>query len=98
MKKNAKKNYEFGKGQKKTVTVYNDQYSGIEFTVEFFRKHYGAEWTAHVAEQKKHFGFSEEECVKREKDFVELHRNCIRMGKKLTSKSIGNGLNITVIE
>lgn len=97
MKKNAKKNYEFGKGQKKTVTVYNDKFNGIEFTVEYFRKHYGAEWAAHVAEQKKYFGFTEEECVKREEESVKLYRKCASMGKKMTTKVIGNGLQITTI-
>ena len=97
MKKTNKKAYEFGKGQKKAITAYNDEFNGIEFTVEFFRKHYGADWARHVAEQKKYFGFSEEECVKREKEAVELKRHCTAMGKKMTTKNIGNGLQITVI-
>lgn len=98
-KTNGKKVYEFGKNQKKAVnmSVYNDEFEGVEFTVEYFRKHFGAEWAAHVAEQKKYFGFTEEECVKREKEAVELKRMCERNGKKMITKTIGNGLQITTI-
>lgn len=57
-----------------------------------------AEWKQHCAMQKKQFGFSENECLKRELEMKKLVQMCHKNGKTIETKDIGNGLQITVIK
>ena len=68
------------------------------FTDEEVKQFDTTAWKQHCAMQKKQFGFSEQECLKRELEWKKLINKCEKRGQSVSFTDVGNGLQVVSIK